>query len=84
MVIISGVPIFKIFTVIQLKMWVSPLRMIPNTCTVRLANPLQNNPNNLDHSYKMDLDLWDCFGGNPTSYSRLPGDYRKNSKNWDT
>ena len=23
----------------------------------------QNNPKNLDPSYKMDLDLWDCFGG---------------------
>ena len=22
----------------------------------------QNNPNNLDPSYKMDLDLWDCLG----------------------
>ena len=23
----------------------------------------QNNPKNLDPSYKMDLDLWDCLGG---------------------
>ena len=23
---------------------------------------LLNNPKNLDLSYKMDLDLWDCFG----------------------
>ena len=22
----------------------------------------QNNPKNLDPSYKMDLDLWDCLG----------------------
>ena len=22
----------------------------------------QNNPKNLDQSYKMDLDLWHCFG----------------------
>ena len=22
----------------------------------------QNNPKNLDPSYKTDLDLWDCFG----------------------
>ena len=22
----------------------------------------QNNPKDLDPSYKMDLDLWDCFG----------------------
>ena len=24
--------------------------------------PFQNNPKNLDPSYKMDLDLWDCLG----------------------
>ena len=24
--------------------------------------PYQNNPKNLDPSYKMDLDLWDCLG----------------------
>ena len=24
--------------------------------------PLQNNPKNLDPSYKMDLDFLDCFG----------------------
>ena len=24
--------------------------------------PFLNNPNNLDPSYKMDLDFWDCFG----------------------
>ena len=23
--------------------------------------PFQNNPKNLDQSYKMDLDFWDCF-----------------------
>ena len=23
---------------------------------------IQNNPKNLDPSYKMDLDLWDCLG----------------------
>ena len=23
----------------------------------------QNNPKDLDPSYKMDLDLWDCLGG---------------------
>ena len=24
--------------------------------------PFQNNPKNLDLSYKTDLDLWDCLG----------------------
>ena len=28
----------------------------------RIVFYLQNNPENLDPSYKMDLDLWDCFG----------------------
>ena len=23
--------------------------------------PFQNNPKNLDPSYKMDVDFWDCF-----------------------
>ena len=26
------------------------------------AFPIQNNPKDLDPSYKMDLDLWDSFG----------------------
>ena len=29
---------------------------------IRQRFSFQNNPNNLDPSYKMDLDLWDCFG----------------------
>ena len=29
---------------------------------IRLNFPLQNNPKNLDPSYKMDLDFLDCFG----------------------
>ena len=27
----------------------------------RSFSSLQNNPKNLDPSYKMDLDLWDCL-----------------------
>ena len=27
----------------------------------RIIFSFQNNPRNLDPSYKMDLDLWDCF-----------------------
>ena len=27
-----------------------------------LILPFLNNPKDLDPSYKMDLDLWDCFG----------------------
>ena len=27
-----------------------------------LVLPFLNNPNDLDLSYKMDLDFWDCFG----------------------
>ena len=27
----------------------------------KMGFPVQNNPKNLDPSYKMDLDIWDCF-----------------------
>ena len=36
-----------------------------NTVFLRLKDgffPFQNSPKNLDLSYKMDLDLWDCLG----------------------
>ena len=29
-------------------------------------SPFLNNPEDLDPSYKMDLDLWDCFGRKKT------------------
>ena len=29
---------------------------------IRQFFSFQNNPGNLDASYEMDLDLWDCFG----------------------
>ena len=29
---------------------------------IRWSFFFQNNPKNLDLSYKMDLDLWDCLG----------------------
>ena len=33
--------------------------------------PFLNNPKDLDPSYKMDLDFWDCFGRKKTlSYKR--------------
>ena len=32
--------------------------------------PFLNNPKDLDLSYKMDLDLWDCFGRKTLSYNR--------------
>ena len=33
--------------------------------------PFLNSPKDLDPSYKMDLDLWDCFGRKKTpSYNR--------------
>ena len=31
----------------------------------------QNNHKNLDPSYKMDLDLWDCFGRKNLNYSKI-------------
>ena len=30
--------------------------------------PFQNNCRNLDLSYKMDLDLWDCLGNGKTCF----------------
>ena len=36
--------------------------------------PFQNNSKNLDLSYKMDLDFWDCFQrGKPTSWVNFIG-----------
>ena len=29
---------------------------------IRQSFSFQNNPKDLDPSYKMDLDLWDCLG----------------------
>ena len=37
-----------------------------STCSMKICYeigfPFENNPRNLDPSYKMDLDFWDCFG----------------------
>ena len=41
-------------------------KIITNTVFLWLYNRFffhfQNNPKDLDPSFKMDLDLWDCFG----------------------
>ena len=45
--------------------WVSnpgPLTYESGALLIRQGFPLQNNPKNLDMSYKKDLDFWDCFG----------------------
>ena len=39
--------------------------MIPNFAIIPIL-PFLNNPKDLDLSYKMDLDLWDCFGRKKT------------------
>ena len=31
----------------------------------------QNDPKNLDPSYKMDLDLWECFGRENSCYCKI-------------
>ena len=36
--------------------------------------PFQNNHKNLDPSYKMDLDLWDCLGRLNLYYSKISQD----------
>ena len=33
--------------------------------------PSENNPKNLDLSYKTDLDLWDCLGRVNLYYSKI-------------
>ena len=35
---------------------------------------IRNNPNNLDPSYKTDLDLWDCLGRINSYYSNISYD----------
>ena len=40
-----------------------------------------NNPNNLDPSYKMDLDFWDCFGREKSiSYSKKIPHHRRRKR----
>ena len=63
---------YSIFSAIKLFL-VS--RKIPNQpCEILLSDGfflLQNNLNNLDPTYKMDLDCWDCFGrGKTLSYNQ--------------
>ena len=44
----------------------------------------QNDPKNVDPSYKTDLDFWDCFGKEnkkyPMKYDKLPKKYEKLSQ----
>ena len=49
---------------------ISPMKFCYNTSIIPVL-PLLNNPKDLDPSYKMDLDFWECFGRKKTlSYSR--------------
>ena len=47
--------------------------------------PFQNNPKNLDPSYKMDLDLWDCLGVFPfqNNPKNLDPSYKMDLDLWD-
>ena len=38
---------------------------------IRQSFSFQNNQKNLDPSYKLDLDLWDCLGGVKLVYSKI-------------
>ena len=72
MVIISGVPIFRIFTVFKNFIQVSHQPLFQQYLMKKNLPyffgyeteffSFQNNPKNLDPSYKPDLDLWDCSG----------------------
>ena len=38
-----------------------PLSRLTIISSMKFCYPFQNNPKELDPSYKMDLDLWDCL-----------------------
>ena len=38
------------------------IRRVPGFSVIRHVFSFQNNPENLDPFYKMDLGLWDCLG----------------------
>ena len=42
--------------------WLQISNSVPWKCAIIRVLPFLNNPKDLDPSYKMDLDLWDCFG----------------------
>ena len=43
------------------RMTTNNLSVLCNFAIIQVL-PFQNNPKDLDPSYKTDLDLWDCFG----------------------
>ena len=45
------------FSLFHLVIWIYRISSV-----IRLSFPVQNNPKNLDLSYKTDLDLWVCLG----------------------
>ena len=42
--------------------WLEISKPVLWTFAIVLVLPFQDNPEDQDPSYKMDLDLWDCFG----------------------
>ena len=42
--------------------WVQIIKSVLCSFAVIRVLPFLNNPKDLDPSYKMDLDFWDCFG----------------------
>ena len=42
--------------------WLQMTKSVLWNCVIKRVLPFQNIPKDLDPSYKMDLDLWDCFG----------------------
>ena len=48
--------------------------MFEAECSLRYMTDFysfKNNPKNLDPSYKMDLDLWDCLEGSNLYYTKI-------------
>ena len=52
------------------KSW-TDLSLLGQEPTLKTEFAIQNNPENLDPSYKTGLDFWNCFGrGKPSFYNR--------------
>ena len=50
---------------------------------IRWLFPFKNSPKNLDPSYKMDLDFWDCFGReNPHLNSPMTQDWYRHFRSF--
>ena len=62
---------YHIYPAIRRSVWLQITKSVLWNFTTIPILPFLNNHKDLDRSYKMDLDLWDCFGRKKTlSYNR--------------